>query len=243
MVKPLISVLIPCFNHEAYIESCLQSIADQDYAKIELIIIDDGSSDGSYKKIEKFAKAHPQRFHRLLHLNRPNQGLAKTLNELVELSEGDLISVIASDDEMTANRLTRQVKILDEIDGVIAVFGTVELIDCQGNTIKKTRAPKEQVTLQEIGRHRHYLPAPTMTVRGEAYRALFPLPSNIIIEDWYTLLRLATYKNLLQTGEVFARYRIHNSNTSGNPKKMREGRLEIIHLLSDRLDVAGEMGR
>ena len=70
----LVSVVIPCYNHEKFIQDCIQSVIDQTYQNIELIIIDDGSKDSSVEIIEKMLPACEQRFVRFEFRNRPNKG-------------------------------------------------------------------------------------------------------------------------------------------------------------------------
>jgi len=236
MLKPLVSVLVPCYNHESFIEDCLNSIATQTYPNIELIVIDDGSSDDSYSVIQKFATENTERFRRFIYRTRANLGLATTLSELVELADGSLLAPIASDDQMIPGRIENDVKCLQEEPNAIAVFGTVELIDDQNRVLGQTNASRKAVKFNQIQRHRHYLPAPTMTVSANAYRSLFPLPQHLVIEDWYTLLRLSKLGDLIQSGQPSARYRTHATNVSKVAEKMFRGRLDVIDLLDGAID-------
>ncbi len=96
--KPLVSVVIPCYNHENFVQDSIQSVIDQTYQNIELIIIDDGSKDGSVEKIQEMIPACQERFVRFEFRHRPNKGLSATLNEALEWCEGEYYSPIASDD-------------------------------------------------------------------------------------------------------------------------------------------------
>ena len=78
--KPLISVLLPVYNGEDYLEEAIQSVLDQTDADFELIIINDGSRDGSAAVIDKFNDARIRTFH------QENQGLAATLNRAISLA-------------------------------------------------------------------------------------------------------------------------------------------------------------
>ena len=96
---PLVSVIIPCYNHQNYIESCLLSIMKQTYFAIELIIIDDCSKDSSVNIMKKNLEQLQQRFERVeIREHKVNKGLTKTLNEGLNLSRGNYIKVLASDD-------------------------------------------------------------------------------------------------------------------------------------------------
>lgn len=77
--QPLVSVVIPCYNHEQFVQEAIQSVIDQDYTNIELLIIDDGSKDSSAEKIEKLIAVCKQRFNRFEFKSRANKGISATL--------------------------------------------------------------------------------------------------------------------------------------------------------------------
>ena len=82
---PLVSIAIPSYNHEIYVQECIRSVIDQDYRNIELIIIDDGSTDNSVEKIEELIPLCKKRFVRFEFLCRENKGLSATLNEAIAM--------------------------------------------------------------------------------------------------------------------------------------------------------------
>ncbi len=88
---PLVSMVIPAYNHSAYIRQSIAAIIDQDYPNIELIIIDDGSEDDTVQRIEAEIPACVARFVRFEFRTRPNKGLTKTMNEAVEWAEGEYL--------------------------------------------------------------------------------------------------------------------------------------------------------
>ena len=95
--QPLISVLMPCYNHELYIEEAIQSIWDQPNAKeIEIVAIDDGSKDNTYKKLQQLQQNSPIT---MTIETKENEGITKTLNHALSLANGKYISVLASDDK------------------------------------------------------------------------------------------------------------------------------------------------
>ena len=112
--QPLVSVVIPCYNHENFVQDCIKSVIDQTYENIELIIIDDGSKDGSVQKIQEMSAACQKRFTRFEFRYRPNKGLSETLNEALEWCEGLYLSPIASDDQMLKQKIQLQVNFLEK---------------------------------------------------------------------------------------------------------------------------------
>jgi len=96
--NPLVSVIIPCYNHERYVQETILSIINQTYKNIELLIIDDGSSDSSYDKIREMEEQCNRRFIRFETKRQENKGLIETLNSLINMSSGEYVFPIASDD-------------------------------------------------------------------------------------------------------------------------------------------------
>jgi len=123
MPEPLVSVVIPCYNHEKHVQECIQSIIDQDYQNIELIIIDDGSKDGSVGKIEEMILGCKVRFKRFEFRHRENVGLSSTLNEAIDWCEGGYFSPIASDDVLENNKISALTLLASEELNIAAVFG------------------------------------------------------------------------------------------------------------------------
>lgn len=107
---PLVSIIIPCYNHELFIQESIQSVINQDYKKIELIIIDDGSCDESVKKIKETIPDSLARFEHFEFRQRENKGLSATLNEGINLARGSIISFCSSDDTLHHSKISTQVK-------------------------------------------------------------------------------------------------------------------------------------
>src|SRR5688572_21400242 len=82
---PLVSVVIPIYNHAHYLPQCLDSVARQAHPRIEVIAIDDGSSDASLAVAQAWFDAHGHRFERWLLQGQPNAGITTTFNRLVAL--------------------------------------------------------------------------------------------------------------------------------------------------------------
>ncbi|SCG81924.1 putative glycosyltransferase RP339 [Proteiniborus sp. DW1] len=114
MDKPLVSVIIPAYNHGKYIENCLDSIINQTYNDIELIILNDGSTDDTNEKIIGYENILRKRFKRYEYINKENEGVCKTLNRGINISKGEYLIIFASDDIMYPERISRQVEFLEQ---------------------------------------------------------------------------------------------------------------------------------
>lgn len=100
----LVSIIASCYNHEKYVCDCLKSIIAQTYSEIEVLIIDDCSSDNSYEVIKSFKSLLDARCVNVAILrNDKNQGLTKNLNRLIKMSKGKYIKLVATDDYLLPN--------------------------------------------------------------------------------------------------------------------------------------------
>ena len=132
---PVVSVLMPCYNHEAYVISSLESVASSDYKSIEFIFIDDASKDNSFNLATKWFENNKDRFVRSVCIqHEKNRGICATLNELYSLSSGEYINFLASDDSLLPEGLSKQVRFSIK-RGVDFVFSDLRLIDEDGELI------------------------------------------------------------------------------------------------------------
>lgn len=122
---PLVSVIMPSYNHAKYIPEAIESVLGQTFPDFELIIIDDGSQDGSQQIIEDYKKKD-ERIRTVLHTE--NKGISETFNELIDIAKGKFLSPIASDDIWVRDKLEKQVKIM-ETDENLIIWTEGEIID------------------------------------------------------------------------------------------------------------------
>lgn len=135
---PVVSVIMPSFNHERYISEAISSVLDQTFPDFEFIIIDDCSTDGSREIIKRFAD-EDERIVPLFHEN--NMGIAKTLNQGIENSKGYYLALIASDDVWVETKLEKQIKILENNEDLV-VFSEGQIIDDESNPTGETSSEK-----------------------------------------------------------------------------------------------------
>jgi glycosyltransferase involved in cell wall biosynthesis len=114
MNKPLVSVVIPLFNKQNYITGTLRSVIAQDYENIEIVLLDDGSTDNSYEMALLVLKNNQARFKRVLTISRENRGMTRTKNEGIELGIGSYIAFLDADDLWHPSKISRQVDFLEK---------------------------------------------------------------------------------------------------------------------------------
>lgn len=116
----LVSILLPCYNAENYISEALESLINQTYKHLEIILINDGSTDNTMSICEEYAKKD-ERIS--IFVNDQNMGLIYTLNKAVTLAKGEFIARMDADDISHPNRIERQVQYLEQHDS-ISILGT-----------------------------------------------------------------------------------------------------------------------
>jgi glycosyltransferase involved in cell wall biosynthesis len=133
---PRVSVLLPCFNAEPFVAHAVESILGQTYTALELLAVDDGSSDGTRGILEAFA----QRDSRVRVIaNERNRGLIPTLNAGVGEARGELLARMDADDIARRDRIERQVAALDARPDVGVVGTGVDVIDTHGKPVATSR--------------------------------------------------------------------------------------------------------
>ncbi|MCI0498478.1 MAG: glycosyltransferase [Planctomycetales bacterium] len=126
---PLVSVVMPSYNHELYIAQAIESVQEQTVRDWELIIIDDASRDQSRQVIERYA-ANDKRIRTIFH--DTNQGIARTFNDGLDAAKGRYIALFASDDLWIPLKLQKQLPILEKNDNLI-VWSEGLVVDSEGN--------------------------------------------------------------------------------------------------------------
>ncbi|MEX2954199.1 glycosyltransferase [Serratia fonticola] len=139
-IEPTVNVILPVYNAEEYLSSCLESLVSQTYENFTISIIDDGSTDNSLKIIKSFA----ERYDFISYSSRGNKGLVFTLNELIAHSMSKYIIRMDADDICERTRLELQVGFLHRNQNIAAIGSNIEFIDEQGGTIGRRVLPKRK---------------------------------------------------------------------------------------------------
>ena len=234
-----VSILIPAYNHEDYIEKLLDSVAADSYKNKEMLIIDDGSVDGTRDRIEAWlsrrAGVIEARF-----LTRENRGLSSTLNELVDMATGDYVAIIASDDYLLGDSVRCRAIFLDENRSCKAVFGDCVVVDAAGQILfesgleglygvnKRLYHSRSSLKRQIIS---HWsVPGGTLMVRKEVFESI-RFDERFMMEDRAFYLRLVAKGWLAFLDAPLAAYRLHGGNvsrTKGNRYRMSKDSLLIL---------------
>lgn len=134
--EKLVSVLIPVYNVESYVKKAIESIQNQTYKNLEIIVVDDASTDNTYNIVEKLAREDSRiRLYR----NEVNQKIVRTLNYALTRANGEYIARMDGDDISALDRIEKKVEFLQENSDIDLVGCSLFLVDANGERIKKVR--------------------------------------------------------------------------------------------------------
>ena len=208
----MISVIIPVYNVENYLEECLNSVQTQTYTNIEVILVNDGSTDNSKMICERYCQ-EDSRFHLI---SQTNQGQSVARNVGVEVSTGEFIAFVDSDDVIKANYLEELMKYMsDDIDIVESIF-TVSKKDFLVENSKETEIlfegnSKEAVKI--FPNHVLSVNPVTKLYRRSIVEAV-PYLEGFIFEDIYSGIGMLKYiRKIVKIDYVGYYYRQHQSST------------------------------
>ncbi len=232
--EPLVSIVIPCYNHEQFVQDSIQSVIDQDYENIELIIIDDGSQDDSVIKIQEIIESCKERFVRFEFRSRSNVGLSATLNEATKWCEGKYYSAIASDDVMLNDKTKVQVDFLEDNIDFVGVFGNAQEINERNEYLSNVSVKNKIFTFEKILLHEESLLAPTQMLRFKTLIKSGGYNNNMTLEDWYMWLNISRHGDIYSLDKTLCLYRRHENNISNNLEVMHKGRLQVLNYFKEK---------
>lgn len=220
---PLVSVLIPAFNHERFVQRCLDSVLQDPYPAKELIVIDDGSTDGTAERIADWVATHCMDIP-IEYVRRENRGIAATLNELAARASGEFLRPGASDDYLLPGGLDAQVRYLLAHPDKGAVIGDSVVVDQDDNKLhdsgmgllhggSKTLYRSDDGIRRAIISH-WAIGGPVALMRRSALDTVDRWSEGLRIEDWDMFLRLAARDALGFIDVGVCAYRIHGTNLS-----------------------------
>lgn len=230
IAPPLVSTIAVCYNHEIYLEETLNSILSQTYKNIELIIIDDCSSDNSVNVINKWIKQNGVVCKFTFH--KRNLGLCKTMNEALSYCTGKYIQMISCDDVMHKDKTSIQVEILEKSSVEVGfVCSNFSLISSESKVIKPTFLPEKfefpSEPLKYILENNRILihPASCLTKKS-TYDVVGPYDENLLQEDFQFFVKVLMSFSILYVDKVLLKYRQLTTSLSQHPQYS-------VRLLSD----------
>ncbi|MDQ3004218.1 MAG: glycosyltransferase [Chloroflexota bacterium] len=211
----LVSIITPSYNQARYLDATIQSVLSQDYPRIEYIVIDGASTDGSVEIIKKYAKTlesdsllSKAQSHSIdWWISEKDNGQADAINKGLARANGNILAWLNSDDYYFPNTISAAVKVFEDNPDVVMLYGDMLAVDEQGQTINLLKyrqlSLKDLLCFQIIGQ-------PAAFFRRTAYEKTGGLdPKFHFLLDHHLWIRLAQQGRILHVPQIWAAARYH----------------------------------
>jgi len=223
---PLISVVVPVYNHANYITECLNSLKNQDYPNVEIIICDDGSNDNSVEVIKKWILNNSE--VNTSFFEQENKGVCRTLNKLIKIARGEYISLCASDDVLTTDSLSARYNFLVNknesavISDSFTINGDSIITDSSSiSHLYRGNLNKLQDDIVNECVYNWAVAGPVLLIKKSLYNLVGLYDETLLTEDRDFYLRLLAGGHLTFINQPLAKYRVHSGNASRTGIKKR----------------------
>ena len=225
-MNPLVSAIIPCYNHGRYLAASIDSVLNQTYRPVEVIVVDDGSTDNTEEVARTFGD-------RIKYIYQANAGPSVARNNAIRHSTGELIALLDADDTWRPSKLEVQVPTFNNSDNVGLVVSAYMWFNAESGE-SGTLVPAIDGDVQhELLRH-CFVGALTAVFPRYVFDEVGDFdPSLLAAQDWDMWLRIARKYDIVPLTDVVADYRSEAGSVSRNQRRMFDNRMRL--LTSDRM--------
>ena len=231
-----ISVVVPSYNHAPFVERALRSIFSQTLKPKKLLVIDDGSQDGSVEIIKRVLPDSPFETEFVF---RENRGLCATLNEGFAKTEGEFFAYISSDDVWLPRFLEKRIGLLKKRPDAVLAYGHSylinerdEIFDCTKNWGEYRDGNSLEMLLDA------QIPASASVVYRRSALGKFLWNENSRLEDYELYLRLSATEEFALDDNVLSAWRIHEYNTSANFIEMMNELIKAQNRVAEKINLS-----
>jgi glycosyltransferase involved in cell wall biosynthesis len=233
VTTPAISQIVLAYNHEPFVEQCLDSVAKQTFDDFELVIVDDCSTDRTVERIEAWLR-NASLDARLV-VNKRNLGACASHNIALQNCKGEFISSVSADDYYEPEKIERQQRFWEELDGSVAVlFSNVRRVDEHGRELGlayPTGCPPAEGRIFDRLIEGNFIIAPTAMARRTALEEVGGYDEALFYEDYDMWLRLSDRYEFRYVPGSLANYRIlaySHSQKPAHAAAMHESRARAL---------------
>lgn len=234
MIKkmPLVTIIVPVYNTKKYLNECLLSLYNQTYKNIEVIIVDDGSTDGSTKIIDNFYRKYKNKTLVLTN-TKPSGSGEKASNFGIRSAKGKYVAIMDSDDISIPRRIEKQVNFLEKHLDYFLVSTSAEVVDENSDKIASLNVGKNyKKILSDIYLRNSIINSSVMfrksEIDGDFYKIKYPF-----FNDYYSwFYYLSTGKKIFSLKNRLVKYRI---NLSSSTRKNLKRNFKISFLIKDEI--------
>jgi glycosyltransferase involved in cell wall biosynthesis len=241
---PLVSVIAVCYNHAKYVLDTLESIKNQTYLNLELIIMDDCSTDNSVEVIQNWITKNDYDCQFIAH--QKNQGLCKTLNEALGVIEGEFYQAVSCDDILQPEKIKIQVSEFSLCNqDYCVIYSDAYLIDNKTNLLygwfiqrhkpRLTTLPSGNILTELL--NSNFIPAMSVLIKTHCVKELGGYDENISYEDYDLWLRMSRKYKFYYSDFVSCSYRLHDNNMHSSPEFKIKQMINSYHIFKKHLDL------
>ena len=227
MKTPLVSIALLTYQHENYILDCIKGLLSQTYTNMELLIVDDASTDATLNIIDKNMQELEKKFVRVEVIRHTNNtgNIAQNFNELLKIANGEYIKTAAGDDALLPCCVETLTEYLEKNREYALAYSNAYVVSdtwhidknfkkttLYGNTFEPPSFEDSFLALFESD----YVAAPTIMIRSNIYKKYGYYDESKIYEDWDMLLRLARWERFGYINKVLVYYRMAQTSVSNN---------------------------
>jgi glycosyltransferase involved in cell wall biosynthesis len=225
--RPLVSVIIPCYNQARFLGEAIESILKQTYSQFEIVVVDDGSTDDTADVAAAYAGART--------IRQSNLGLSGARNAGLRASDGDFLVFLDSDDRLLPAALETGVHALIDCAGCAFAYGHVRLISSSGSLLGVPPCPRiENNHYQQLLRHNHIWSPGAVMYRREVLDSVGAFDTSLrACEDLDLNLRIARSRPIICHNRIVLEYRKHSSSMSGDPRLMLKTSVSVLRAQRD----------
>ena len=208
----LVSICIPAYNHAEFLPEAIESCLNQTYKDIEIIIVDDGSSDNSLEIARQYERTHPSLIQVFTHADSLHHGISATVNLACSKFKGAFYCGLASDDVFYPEKTQRQVNYLIKNPDIGWVYSKAKMFgamsDIVGTDISQDPDPLETLIID------NRICGQTVLSRRSVWERTGAYDEALVFSDWDFWMRMLGVAKVGFIDEVLAGWRIHSRNTS-----------------------------
>ena len=236
-MPPLVSIITPAYNRASYLDETIQSVLNQDYPRIEYIVLDDGSTDNTKEVLEKYTG-------QIIWETHPNMGETRTVNKGWSMAQGDIVAVVNSDDPLLPGAVSAAVAFMQAHPDILVAYPDWNMIG-SGSELREHIQVPDYDYLYMLRRH-HCIVGPGAFIRRRAFELTeMRDPEFRYVADFEYWLRLGLYGKFERIPKTLATFRVHPDSASVAQKSaaMADEHIRLMRKLYSLPDLSPEVRR
>lgn len=234
---PKVSVFVATYNQKVFVCDAIESILIQDYPNLEIVVGDDGSTDGAQEVLLEYEEKYPELFK--LILSPKNEGITANCNKILRECTGEYIALLGGDDIWLPGKLLKQISLLENNPDASLCVSKVEFFDSKTNRTMfinpQGNFNVENMNIIEIA---HYIGSngSSFVFRSDAVPKYGFEPSIPMISDWLFVIEVLRKGRVVFINEALARYRRHGESMSNFRDLIFREQMQTLFLLETKYE-------